>query len=275
MGDWWQKWLGWREQTSGWLDRLLAVWQSVSLKKRVGWSIGLAFLVLMVGVGTVGWYQANRVSQSEVLQAVAASSGGSSDSRETAGEAEIKKEELVGAVEKEGAPKSILVDVSGAVVAPGLKELAVGSRVQLALEVAGGLSWLADADYVARVLNLAQWLEDGDKIFIPTRAQVATFQESQKPLLSAADTSTPLLTKASGGSPTEPKEESEVASQAEQAKIIPVNTASEAELDELPGVGPATARKIVAGRPYVDQSQLCKVINNSKTCEGLVGRVSF
>jgi hypothetical protein len=48
------------------------------------------------------------------------------------------------------------------------------------------------------------------------------------------------------------------ASQAAQASKVDLNTATEKELDTLPGVGRATAKKIVAGRPYSSVSDLSR-----------------
>jgi hypothetical protein len=45
---------------------------------------------------------------------------------------------------------------------------------------------------------------------------------------------------------------------AEQAAKIDVNTASQADLEKLPGIGPATAKKIIAGRPYSSVADLSK-----------------
>jgi len=57
----------------------------------------------------------------------------------------------------------VVVDVSGAVEAPGLVELSAGARVADAIEAAGG----ASADAVLDELNLARRVEDGEQILVP------------------------------------------------------------------------------------------------------------
>ncbi len=55
---------------------------------------------------------------------------------------------------------------------------------------------------------------------------------------------------------------------------IDLNTASESQLDSLPGVGPATAKKIVAGRPYSSVSDLSKAGVSAKTIGSITPMVS-
>ncbi len=105
----------------------------------------------------------------------------------------------------------ICVYVCGAVEAPGVVELPSGSRAADALEAAGGFAEEARTDYV----NLAAKLSDGEKLYFPTR-----------------------------------EEAEEMESQAREAADgrVNINTADEALLATLPGIGEAKARDIIAYR---------------------------
>jgi competence protein ComEA len=121
-------------------------------------------------------------------------------------------------------PLPLTVHVTGAVSHPGLCKLPPGSRVQDAIQAAGGLlSTASDQD-----LNLAALVQDGDQIRVP---------------LIQVDMEAP----ASAGIRAETFEESPVAPQPGSGRID-INTASIEELDQLPGIGPVTAHKIVAYR---------------------------
>jgi competence protein ComEA len=111
--------------------------------------------------------------------------------------------------EREAAAPAFVVHVAGAVRRPGLYRLAEGKRVADAVARAGGAT--APADTAA--INLAAPLADGMQVIVPRRVAVAA---------GAAG--------ASGAGP---------------APRISLSSASAAELDELPGVGPVTAQKIV------------------------------
>jgi len=105
-----------------------------------------------------------------------------------------------------------LVHVCGAVLRPGVYRLSSGARVYQAVEAAGGAIGWADTS----ALNMAAPVHDGQKIEIPVSGSAASAQSTGKRALS-------------NGS-------------------VNLNTADEGELDTLPGVGPATARKIIEYR---------------------------
>lgn len=115
---------------------------------------------------------------------------------------------------------TIYVDVGGAVMRPGLYQLKSDSRVNDALVASGGLAKDADRDWISQNLNLAAKLTDGIKVYLP-------FRDSNK------------------DSPSQSK-----------GLSLNINTASLAELDQLWGVGPATAQKIIDNRPYAKVEDL-------------------
>lgn len=117
----------------------------------------------------------------------------------------------------------IQVDIEGAVSKPGVYKLGTGSIIQDALIASGGLSKDADREYVSKNINLASKLSDGAKIYIPKLG------ENAENLVSGSSFSTALIN---------------------------INTASEKELDTLPGIGSVTANKIISGRPYLSINDL-------------------
>ena len=118
------------------------------------------------------------------------------------------------------ASEVVVVDVDGAVRRPGVVELPGGSRVVDALEAAGGVQRRADTG----ALNLAQVLLDGEQVVVP-RAGAGGVADP-------ADVTSPAP--ASGGAPT--------------SGLVNINTASEVELETLPGIGPVLAAAIVEWR---------------------------
>jgi competence protein ComEA len=111
---------------------------------------------------------------------------------------------------------TIVVAIDGAVGTPGVYELPGGSRVQHALNAAGGLT--SNADLAA--VNPAAPLEDGERILVPFKATPAPVAQSDQ---------TP---------PAQP----------ENSSPLNINTATVDELDELPGIGEVIAERIVAYR---------------------------
>ncbi len=115
----------------------------------------------------------------------------------------------------------VVVQVGGAVARPGVYSLPAGSRVADAIGAAGGYSTDVDPRAAETKLNLAAKLQDAQSIVVPRRGDTTSGA-------SAATTSA-----GSSAAPSGP---------------INLNTASAAELDTLPGIGPVTAAKIIAAR---------------------------
>lgn len=119
----------------------------------------------------------------------------------------------------------IIVHVSGAVNQPGIVELSENSRIADAIEKAGGLKDEACIDEI----NLAYMLEDGIKIHIPT-------VEEQKEKNNLENNNLYIT----GESKT-----SEKNNNPKKTNKININTATQEELETLPGIGPTTSLKII------------------------------
>lgn len=128
----------------------------------------------------------------------------------------------------------LVVHVDGAVVAPGVYELAEGSRVNDAVEMAGGLGPEADTS----TINLAALLVDGQKVSVP---KVGESSGAVSGTATATDTG----------------------SQNAATGLVNINTASEAELDTVPGVGTAIAAAIIHDRettgPFTSIEDLMRI----------------
>ncbi len=148
----------------------------------------------------------------------------------------------------------ISVDVEGKVLHPGVYSLPEGSRIQDALIAAGGLSSSADRIYISKHLNQAQKIVDGGKIYIPATGEIQT-------------TNIPAQ--------SEPVNFISDASSSEGISgLININSATEGQLDSLPKVGPVTAKKIIAGRPYGNIEELVsKKVLGQKTFDGLKDKI--
>jgi competence protein ComEA len=140
---------------------------------------------------------------------------------------------------------ALVVDVQGAILRPGVIELATGSRVGDAIAAAGGYGPRVDAERAGRELNLAAELHDGDRIVVPSRDDPV------------AGTGAQASGSGSGGG-----------SGGSAGGLVDLNTATATELDALPGVGPVTAQKIIdarAEKPFatVDELRERKIVGPS------------
>lgn len=147
-------------------------------------------------------------------------------------EANAQAEEATVSTEETAA--MIYVDVGGEVKDPSVVELPDGSRVTDAITAAGGLTEQADLTDI----NRAAFVSDGEKIYIPS--QVSELEDDG---LSAGEGGGGGTAKSSDGR-------------------ININTADSTQLQELTGVGPATAEKIIDYRKQNGRFQSIEDIKN-------------
>src|SRR5215207_840798 len=121
------------------------------------------------------------------------------------------------AVDAEGGA-DVVVDVAGAVVNPGVYRLPAGSRVNDAVQRAGGATARAEIE----AINRAARLTDGQQVIVPERVAGAAGS---------------VASAAAVGDAT-----------AEATGPISIGTASPEELDTIEGIGPVTAQKILEYR---------------------------
>jgi competence protein ComEA len=132
-------------------------------------------------------------------------------------------------------PVPLRVYVLGAVVTEGVYELAPGSIVRDALAAAGGLTERADAG----ALNLAQPLSDGDRVEVPEIPPTRTPPPPTVTVGPGTPTPTPAPTE------TETPLPSRGITIPVAGGLININTATAADLETLPRIGPALAQRII------------------------------
>jgi len=185
--------------------------------------VGVVLLVAVAVVAGVVWY---RIGTGGDARAGTAPSRGSTAAT-TAGTATTRAPTTTGtagAATKEAG--KIAVHVAGDVARPGVVELPAGSRVIDAVEAVGGAPPDADLDR----LNLAAKLVDGERVFVPKVGQADPGVVPGASGDAGAD--------GSGGS----------AGAVAPGGKVNLNTATQAQLEELPGIGPAYAQAILAER---------------------------
>lgn len=183
------------------LDRIKSIWKSERIEDYIKENKDVLMKVAAAAVLVVAAFFVFILSEDKQAESV-------SDNQETI-------------VEAESETPVILVDIGGEVIDPMVAELEEGSRVEDAINAAGGVT--DDADLTE--INRAAFLEDGDKILIPTKSD-----KSEN--ASEADTS-------NGGTET---------GTVYQDERVNINTADSEQLQTLTGIGPVTAEKIIEYR---------------------------
>jgi competence protein ComEA len=198
----------------GWggpLERLgdrLRVWRSDP-------RVGIAALLVVALVAGVVWYRLGMASS--------AADGGSTAPVPASAPAVPRAAAGAATTTTAGASEGVTVHVAGAVATPGVYELDGDARVIDAVESAGGGVPEADLDR----LNLAEKLVDGERVLV---------QKVGDPAAPAVPAGSGLPAGGAPGAPGVP------------AGPVNVNTAGQAELETLPGIGPTLAQAIIAER---------------------------
>lgn len=120
--------------------------------------------------------------------------------------------------------EEIVIHIAGEVKKPGIIRVKEGARIADIIEEAGGLKEEADITKI----NLAYWVEDGQKIIIPKKGE-----EIEE-----------YITDKSGS----PQQQEETKNNIGGNKTININKASIEDLQNLPGIGEQTAQKIIEYR---------------------------
>ena len=135
--------------------------------------------------------------------------------------------------EAEENPAKYVVYVTGPVRKPGVYELPAGARIIDALKAAGGFTDKADTEAV----NLAAKLSDGQQIKFLKKGEAAKLAAQNTAASSATATRAPLTASSGVG-----------ATASQSSGMVNLNTASQAELETIRGIGPKTAQAIIAYR---------------------------
>ena len=202
---------------AGWADRV------AELRGRLGLDVRLAawVVVAVVAAGAAAWLLRPAPTPFEETLPTAATEAAVAGSGPVAAPAGAEGSTT------SALPTELVVHAAGAVVGPGVYRLDPAARVDDLVRAAGGLAPDADA---ARI-NLAAPLADGARVYVPRVG------EDAPPEVAAPDGA--AVPAGPGDAPT---------GAGEGAALVDINTADEAGLDELPGVGPAIAGAILAYR---------------------------
>jgi len=165
----------------------------------------IVVIAIIIAIGIIAYYYINSTKDVYSYQ----------------GEA-LKSEET----QEENEEEKIIVHITGAVQKEGIVEVKENARINDVINNAGGLTEDADIESI----NLAYVVEDGQKIYIPSKL------DNHQDL----DDGDVIITQNAG--------KNVVQEENEKNGLININTASIEELQELPGIGNSTAQKIITYR---------------------------
>lgn len=204
-----------------------------NLNKKQKITLGILVTIVLFGI----WYYVYAKEEQEIIL----SQENLEIKENTTIENEVKEtEEKENIIKNE--PETIVVHVSGAVKSEGLIELQEGARVADAIEKAGGLTEEADTE----LLNLASKVEDGMKIHVITKEERT---DSQVVINQSIITT-----------------QNKQTTNSVQIQKVNINSASQTELETLPGIGPSIALAIIN---YRKENGNFKTIEQIKEVSGI------
>lgn len=207
------------------MNKIKSFLEKLNIKQKIGLILAALLIVILAFIWLFSIY-GNDQPKNEIKK-----------SQESNNEIEFK----LGIKEKEN--KTIMVDISGEIITPGVVKLPEGSRIIDAITAAGGKTEDADLSKV----NLAYILDDGVQLYIPR------YNEKLEKEIVQTEPGVGIIQE---GINTTSKKNSKVN----------INTANKEKLATLPGIGEGTAEKIIE---YRSKTGKFKAIDEIKKIPGI------
>lgn len=207
------------------MNKIKSFLEKLNIKQKIGLILAALLIVILAFIWLFSIY-GNDQPKNEIKK-----------SQESNNEIEFK----LGIKEKEN--KTIMVDISGEIITPGVVKLPEGSRIIDAITAAGGKTEDADLSKV----NLAYILDDGVQLYIPR------YNEKLEKEIVQTEPGVGIIQE---GINTTSKKDSKVN----------INTANKEKLATLPGIGEGTAEKIIEYRSKIGKF---KTIDEIKKIPGI------
>ncbi len=215
----------------------------ISNKTKIILSVVL-IIALIIGFAIYTMVNNNKNSELTIADMLVSNEADVNENQAKDNAVDVNNENLQEETEK------IAVHIIGEVNKPGIIYLEEGARINDAIEEAGGETKEADLAQV----NLAYVLQDGQKIYIPNKKEKITTYIIQE----------------SGNNGVVEENSNTNESKGENEKVN-INTASQSELDGLPGIGDSIAQRII---DYREQNGNFKSIEELKEVKG-IGEAKF
>lgn len=207
------------------MNKIKSFLEKLNIKQKIGLILAALLIVILAFIWLFSIY-GNDQPKNEIKK-----------SQESNNEIEFK----LGIKEKEN--KTIMVDISGEIITPGVVKLPEGSRIIDAITAAGGKTEDADLSKV----NLAYILDDGVQLYIPR------YNEKLEKEIVQTEPGVGIIQE--GINKTSKKDSK-----------VNINTANKEKLATLPGIGEGTAEKIIE---YRSKTGKFNVIDEIKKIPGI------